>query len=86
VDAKVNDPQAAAAANFAVKGIQAKHKKLTMDRIAGAASQVVAGMKYRAYLKLTDTSSGSPVQRQAEAAVYRDLGGKYSLTSWEWKK
>lgn len=85
-DAKVDDPEVVAAAKFAVKKTQAEHKKLTMDRIAGAAKQVVAGMNYWVDLELTDRAGGKPVRRKAEAVVYQDLDGKYSLTSWKWKK
>lgn len=84
--AEVDDPDVVAAAEFAVKETQAKHKKLTLDRIVGAAQQVVAGMNYWVDLELTDRGSGKPVPRKAEAVIYRDLDGKHSLTSWKWKK
>jgi hypothetical protein len=85
-DAKVDDAEVVAAAKFAVTTTQAKHEKLTLDRVVGAAQQVVAGMNYWVDLELTDRDSGKPVQRKAEAVIYRDLGGNYSLTSWKWKK
>lgn len=85
-NAKVDDPDVVAAAKFAVKKTQAKHKKLKMDRIVAAAQQVVAGINYWVDLELTDRASGKPVKRRAEAVIYRDLDGKNSLTSWKWKK
>lgn len=85
-NAKVDDPEVVAAAKFAVKKTQAKHKKLSMKQIVGAAQQVVAGMNYWVDLELTDRASGKPVKRKAEAVIYCDLDGNYSLTSWKWKK
>ncbi len=84
--AKVDDPSVVAAAKFAVKETQAKHKKITLDKIVEARQQVVAGMNYGVELQLTDRSSAKPVKRVAEAIIYRDLSGKHSLTSWKWTK
>jgi hypothetical protein len=81
--ADVDDPEVVAAAKFAVTKAQAKHKKLTMDRIIEAKHQVVAGMNYWVHLQLTDRSSGNPISRGAEAVIYQNLDGEYSLTSWK---
>ena len=84
--AKVDDPEVVAAARFAVKATSAKEEKLAMDRIVAARHQLVAGMNYWVHLQLTDSSSGKPVKREAEAVVYKNLDDKYSLTSWKWKE
>ena len=71
------DPEVKTAAQFALK-TQKSGIKLSLISVEQAEKQLVAGMNYRITLKLK--SSGKI--RFAKAVVYRDLGGKYSLTSW----
>jgi len=72
------DPDALAAAKFAVAKQDAK---LTFQALDKAARQVVAGMNYRLTLRVLD--AGKP--RLAEAVVWRKLGNAgHELTSWKW--
>jgi hypothetical protein len=75
--ASTSDPEVKMAAQFALKA-QKKSVKPTLLSIERAQKQLVAGMNYQMTLKL---KSGGKIQR-AQAVVYRDLGGKFSLTSW----
>ena len=75
--ASISDPEVKMAAQFALKA-QKKSVKPTLLAIERAQKQLVAGMNYQMTLKF---KSGGTIQR-AQAVVYRDLGGKFSLTSW----
>ena len=75
--ASISDPEVKMAAQFALKA-QKKSVKPTLLAIERAQKQLVAGMNYQMTLKL---KSGGKIQR-AQAVVYRDLSGKFSLTSW----
>lgn len=72
------DPDALAAAKFAVAKQDAK---LTFQALDKAAHQVVAGMNYRLTLRVLDAGKARP----AEAVVWRKLGNAgHELTSWKW--
>ncbi len=76
----VTDPDALAAAKFAVTAHDPKLKLVSLDH---AARQVVAGMNYRLALHVTDATDTA---RTAEAVVWRKLNGQHELTSWNWTK
>ena len=79
------DKEVVAAANFAVK-TQAKKQKANIKIIAVnyATRQVVAGMNYQVCMNVetTDRKKKTAVPQSVQAIVYKNLKGKYSLTSW----
>lgn len=81
-----DDPQAQAAAEFAVAE-QGKNKSITVKLVSieHAEQQVVAGMNYRLCLKVEIEGEGDDADtvQEAKVVVYRNLQNKYSLTSWE---
>ena len=85
-NAKVDDPEVVAAAKFALQETKKKNSKLKLEKIVAAKHQLVAGMNYWVSLQLSDSASGMPVKRKAEAVIYKNLDDEYSLTSWKWKK
>ena len=74
-----------AAANFAVK-MQAKKQRANIKLVAVnyATRQVVAGMNYQVCMNVetTDRKTKIAAPQNVQAIVYRNLGGKYKLTSW----
>lgn len=68
-------------ANFAVseRRKQTGDKTLKFVAVEKARAQVVAGMNYELCL----TVNAYSINVEAKAVVYRDLAGKYSLTSWK---
>ena len=78
--AAVTDPEVVAAAKFAVKRAARKGaRRAALVSVEGAERQVVAGMNYRLRLKVRMNGKTQDVT----AVVYRDLKGKYELTSWK---
>jgi hypothetical protein len=77
----VKDPAIGAAAAEAIRLLQARAKDPTLSlvTIRAADTQVVAGVNYR--LELDVRSASGP--RNVKAVVYKDLAGKYELTSVE---
>ena len=78
-------PEVAAAAAFAVKTQAKKAKeKIKLVAVNSAARQVVAGMNYQMCLNVetTDRRAKTAVSQIVQAVVYKNLKGKYSLTSW----
>ena len=84
--AEVDDPEVVAAAKFALRETQkTTDSKLTLTKIVSAKQQLVAGMNYAVTLQVA-AGGDEPIQREAEAVVYKNLDDEYSLTSWKWKK
>ena len=83
--ADIADREVVAAANFAVKA-EAKKQTASFKLVAvnNAARQVVAGMNYQVCLSVerSDRRKKAVVPQVAQVVVYRNLKGKYSLTSW----
>ncbi len=80
-----DDPEAEAAAEFAVKAQNEKqgaHYKLV--EIGHAESQVVAGINYRLCLKIGYHKEDDDVDTTefVRTIVYKNLQREYSLTSW----
>lgn len=78
-DIAKDDPEALAAARFAIKVQSRKlHTRISLVSIQLAEVQVVAGLNYRLCMKVK-------VRRKTQSAtvvVYKNLKQKYSLTSW----
>ncbi|MEP6945600.1 MAG: cystatin domain-containing protein [Acidobacteriota bacterium] len=74
------DADAHAAAVFAV-GAEGQKDGLSIElmSVQQAERQVVAGTNYRLCLSVT---AGSEASMTVRTVVYRDLKGKYKLTSW----
>ena len=74
-------PDVQEAARFAVQtfAVQNKQRVLFKD-VTQARQQVVAGLNFE--LQLSVTLDGIP--RTAQAVVWRQLNGVYSLHSWVW--
>ena len=74
-------PDVQEAARFAVQtfAVQNKQRVLLKD-VTQARQQVVAGLNFE--LQLAVTLDGTP--RSAQALVFRQLNGVYSLHSWVW--
>ncbi len=80
-----SDKAVVAAADFAVKK-QAKTRKAVINLVAvnSAMQQVVAGMNYQMCLsvEVADRKMKKTVPQTVQTVVFRDLKGKYKLTSW----
>jgi BioD-like phosphotransacetylase family protein len=80
-----SDAKVQAAAEFAVDA-QAERKSIKAELLSveKAESQVVAGTNYRLCLKVTLSGADdeADIITTVRVIVYRDLKGKYSLTSW----
>ncbi len=80
---------AAAARSAAIFAVGAEAQKnnatIELNSVLQAESQVVAGMNYRLCLKVTTSGAKdeADVIITVRVVVYRDLKGKYSLTSWK---
>lgn len=73
------DPEAVAAARFAIKTERQKlHARLTLLSIKRAEVQVVAGLNYRLCMRVKVKSKTGNVK----VVVYKNLKQQYSLTSW----
>jgi hypothetical protein len=74
-------PDVQEAARFAVQtfAVQNKQRVLFKD-LTEARQQVVAGLNFELHLSVT--LDGTP--RTAQALVFRQLNGVYSLHSWVW--
>lgn len=80
----VTKPDVKLAARAAVSQHGAQEKKsLKLVAIERAEQQVVAGMNYRMTLKIKRgaKAGGGKIER-VKAVVYKDLQGKFSLSSW----
>ena len=73
----VKDPEALAAAKFAVT---AHDPKLTFQTIEKVQRQVVAGLNYRLTIRITENGKA----RSADAVVWKKHDGTHQLTSWKW--
>lgn len=74
-----SDPEALAAARFAIKKeAQKLHVRVSFRSIKRAEVQVVAGLNYR----LCMTVMIKRKTREVTVVVYKNLKQKYSLTSW----
>jgi len=82
---ETSDKEVVAATDFAVKK-QSKTQKTAIKLVAvnNAAKQVVAGMNYQVCLSVEtiDRKTKTNAPQTVQAVVYRDLKGKYKLTSW----
>lgn len=75
----ISNPDVKLAAKAAVMQHGAKEKEsIRLVGIERAEQQVVAGMNYRMTLKI---KRGAKAER-VKAVVYRDLGGRFALSSW----
>jgi len=75
----VKDREVIAATRFAVQARRKVAKsKMVLVAIHGAEKQVVAGMNYRIRFNVKNDSKIQSIR----AVVYKDLKGKYSLSSW----
>lgn len=80
-EVSTSDPDVNAAAQFAVSAeAQSTGEIYELQQVVEAEQQVVAGMNYRLVLVVVDSGQS----RRAEAVVFRDLQGAFSLTSWIW--
>jgi len=76
----VKDREVIAATRFAVQTRRkAQKSKMVLVLIHSAEKQVVAGMNYRMYFTVKNDGK----LQNIGAKVYKDLKGKYSLSSWE---
>ena len=79
------DKEVVAATNFAVKK-QGKTQQAMIKLVAvnNAARQVVAGINYQICLSVetTDRKTKVAVPQTIQAIVFKNLKGKYKLTSW----
>ena len=77
------DPEIIAAAQAAIslRNAQPGSSPVHLLSIREATQQVVAGMNYRLWLRVSDSGRG----RTANVLIYRDLSGHHSLTSWDWE-
>ncbi len=74
-----------AATNFAVKAQMKKQRdKIKLVAVNNAARQVVAGMNYQMCLNVetTDRQTKKTAPQTVQTVVFKNLKGKYSLTSW----
>jgi hypothetical protein len=79
-DTSQRDPEVLAAARFAIQQERRKlGRRLSLISIEHAEVQVVAGLNYRLCLKVKAKGD----TRQVTAVVYKNLKGKYSLSSWD---
>lgn len=79
------DKEVVAATNFAVKKQSKTQKgKIKLVAVNNAAQQVVAGTNYQVCLSVEtlDGKTKTPTPQTVQAVVFRDLKGKYKLTSW----
>lgn len=78
-----SDPEIIAAAQAAISlhNAQPGTSQVHLLSIREATQQVVAGMNYRLWLRVSDSGR----TRTANALIYRDLSGHHSLTSWAWE-
>jgi ABC-type Na+ efflux pump permease subunit len=73
------DPEAGAAAQFAIKTQgRKKHARISLVAIKRAEVQVVAGFNYRLCMRVKVKGK----TRDVTVVVYKTLKQKYSLTSW----
>ena len=73
------DPEALAAARFAIKTERQKlHARIALLSIKHAEVQVVAGLNYRLCMRVKIKSQ----TRNVTVVVYKNLKQKYSLTTW----
>ncbi len=73
------DPEAVAAAQFAIKTQgRKKHARISLVAIKRAEVQVVAGFNYRLCMRVKVKGK----TRDVTVVVYKTLKQKYSLTSW----
>jgi Aspartic acid proteinase inhibitor len=73
------DPEAVAAARFAIKAERQKlHGRLSLVSIKHAEVQVVSGFNYRLCMRVKVKGR----IRNVKVVVYKNLKQKYSLTSW----
>jgi hypothetical protein len=80
-EVSTSDPDVNAAAQFAVTTeAQSTGEIYELSEVISAEQQVVAGMNYRLVLLVIDSGAS----RRANADVFRDLDGAFSLTSWVW--
>lgn len=78
--AKVTSSPVKKAAQYAVQERAKKTgKKLKLDKIISAETQVVAGVNYRLRLRVVNGKKSSKVT----ALVYQNLKGRYSLQGWK---
>ena len=77
------DPEIIAAAQAAISlhNAQPGNSPVHLLSIREATQQVVAGMNYRLWLRVSESRRG----RTANVLIYRDLSGHHSLTSWDWE-
>lgn len=81
--ASIKDQEIIAAMRFAIQTRRkAQKSKMVLVMIHGAQKQVVAGMNYRLYFNIKNDGKRQNIM----AVVYKDLKGKYSLSSWMAKK
>ena len=82
----VEDAGAVEAAEFAVKTQSKKEEmKMSVESIKKAERQVVAGMNYKLCIEVyypSEEDETDGVLIFAQAIVYKDLKGKFKLTSW----
>lgn len=78
-DTSNSDPEAVAAARFAIRTERTKlHTRITLVSIKHAEVQVVAGLNYRLCMDVKIKGR----TRNVNVVVYKNLKNKYSLTSW----
>lgn len=78
-DTSNSDPEAVAAARFAIKTEKQKlHAGMSLLAIKHAEVQVVAGLNYRLCMRVKIKGK----TRNVTVVVYKNLKQKYSLTSW----
>lgn len=80
-EVSTSDPEVNAAAQFAVSThADDTGEVMELQHVIQAEQQVVAGMNYRLRLGVIEGGRSGT----ADAVVYRDPEGQYSLTSWVW--
>lgn len=78
-----NSSEVRSAARFAVaKKDKQTRRVIKFSSVTEAQAQVVSGLNYKICLKVRDGKKS----RRATAIVYKNLRGRYSLTSWVWDK
>lgn len=78
-DTSNTDPEAVAAARFAIRKEKQKlHTSISLLAIKHAEVQVVAGLNYRLCMRVKIKGK----TRNVTVVVYKNLKQKYSLTSW----
>ncbi len=80
----VSKPDVKLAASAAVIQHGARHKEsIKLVAIERAEQQVVAGMNYRMTLKIKrGAKAGTAKIERVKTVVYKDLQGKFALSSW----